>query len=77
MKLGRYVTVDDGGNYVTERIKKNCNPSQWELGLPVQCPALTSSIESYDKYLKTPQKRQMDNRNQARWVHLLNFIQKN
>ena len=38
MKLGRYVTVDDGGNYVTERShkdKKNNNSSQRELGPPV------------------------------------------
>ena len=34
-----------------------------------QCPALTLSIESYDKYLKTPKNDeigQMDNKNQAR-----------
>ena len=39
MKLGRYVTVDDGGNYVTERShkdkKNNNNSSQRELGPPV------------------------------------------
>ena len=40
MKLGRYVTVDDGGNYVTERSHKdkknnNNNSSQRELGPPV------------------------------------------
>ena len=34
-----------------------------------QCPALTSSIESYEKHLKTPKNDEigrMDNRNQAR-----------
>ena len=42
MKLGRDVTVDDGGNYVTERSHKdtkknnnNNNSSQRELGPPV------------------------------------------
>ena len=39
MNLGRYVTVDDGGNYVTERShkdkKNNKNSSQRELGPPV------------------------------------------
>ena len=39
MKLGRYVTVDDGGNYVMERShkdkKNNNNSSQRELGPPV------------------------------------------
>ena len=39
MKLGRYVTVDDGGSYVTERShkdkKNNNNSSQRELGSPV------------------------------------------
>ena len=39
MKLGRDVTVDDGGNYVTERShkdkKKNNNSSQREPGPPV------------------------------------------
>ena len=38
-ELGRYVTVDDGGNYVTERShkdkKNNNNSSQRELGPPV------------------------------------------
>ena len=39
MKLGRYVTENDGGNYVTERSHKdkikNKNSSQRELGPPV------------------------------------------
>ena len=41
MKLGRDVTVDDGGNYVTERLHKdtkknnNNNSSQRGLGPPV------------------------------------------
>ena len=39
MKLGCYVTVDDGGNYVTECShkdkKNNNNSSQQELGPPV------------------------------------------
>ena len=50
------------------------------LGLSKQqCPALTSSIENYDKHLETPKKDeigQMDNRNKATWVHLHNFIPK-
>ena len=47
MKLGRYVTVDDGGNYVTERSHKdeknnNNNSSQRELGPPVVLLAFLS-----------------------------------
>ena len=50
MKLGRYVTVDDGGNYVTERShkdkKKNNNSSQREPGPPVFLVMLLISINT-------------------------------
>ena len=44
-----------------------------------QCPALTSSIESYDKHLKTPQKRRNRPNGQqkpGKVSYLLNFIKK-
>ena len=48
MKLGRYVTVDDGGNYVTERShkdkKNNNNSSQRELGPPVISPDILNEV---------------------------------
>ena len=46
MKLGRYVTVDDGGNYVTERSHK-------ELGPPVLIKAEMDKKKAKDqKWLK-------------------------
>ena len=43
---------------IEQRIRISARKRPLSAGLSKQqCPALTSSIESYDKHLKTPQKR--------------------
>ena len=54
MKLGHYVTVDDGGNYVTERShkdkKNNNNSSQRELGPPVCSLTVVNYVTVGDEF---------------------------
>ena len=49
MKLGRYVTVDDGGNYVTERShkdkKKIITPHNESLGRLCCCRSTLATID--------------------------------
>ena len=56
---------------IEQRIRISARKRPRDTGLSEQlCPALTSSVESCDKHLKTPQINdemgQMDDRNQAR-----------